>query len=231
MIRVLSVEDDAELQHLIGQFLFREGYEVHYAWNGHEGYQKILSLRPDLILLDLMLPIMNGVELLEKLREERIAESIPVVVVSAYGDEVNLLGRSVKALGAADYLRKPVTANDLVACVKKVLSSRPPEPASASELRLMSKGVVRADSRFRTVWVNDRFLANLPPKRFALLRCLMEAPGGIGREELNKRLGYASASRDPLKQDIHRLRKDFGPQEQRRIQTTAEGYELIGDLR
>src|SRR5262249_6808447 len=108
MARILSIEDDEDEQHLIGQALFSAGYEVHYAWNGQEGYEKILSLNPDLILLDLMLPRLNGVEILKRLQQNKAAEAIPVIVITVFGDEANLLGESVEALGAADYLRKPI---------------------------------------------------------------------------------------------------------------------------
>lgn len=224
MARLLSIEDDADIQHMIGQVLFREGYEITYAWNGREGYEKILSFHPDLILLDLMLPIMNGVEFLEKVQNDKLIAGIPIVVISGYGDEVNLLGHSVRALGAADYLRKPVNANELVSCVAKHLASGRRSIAPEKELR---KGVVRADPRLRTVWINDRLVATLSQKRFDLLKCLMEAAGSISREDILLKMGYAAHQGDALKQDVHRLRRDFGAEE-RRIQTTSDGYELLG---
>lgn len=230
MARILSIEDDADIQRLIGQALFRENYEVNYAWNGKEGYEKILSFDPDLILLDLMLPLMNGVELLKKLQDEKITPEIPVVVISAYGDEVNLLGHSVKALGAAGYLRKPVNLQEMVVIIKNILLQFPRTPSSKGDAkeRGLSKGAVRADPKFKTVWINDKLVATLSPKRFDLLLCLIESSGSVPREALLKKMGYKARQVNAIKQDIHRLREDLGPSEQRRIQTTLDGYELIG---
>ncbi len=229
MARILSIEDDQDIQHLIGQVLFKEGYEVHYAWNGQEGYEKILALDPDLILLDLMLPLMNGVELLQKLQRNKTTKDIPVIIVSAYGDEANMLGHSVVALGAAAYLRKPVLIPELLSGVKQVLASRPPrsgrKSGTAPEPR---KGSVRVDPRFRTVWIDDRLIAALPEKEFALLMRLLKDPGPVPREELLKTLGYERRQGSALKQAVHRLRRKFGPAESRRIRTSPGGYELIG---
>ena len=230
MPRILSIEDDEDTQHLIGNALFRDGYEVHYAWNGREGYEKILSLDPDLILLDLMLPMMNGVELLKKLQDNKVAQDVPVIIVTGFGDEANLLGHSVKALGAADYLRKPVQIQDLLQTVKKTLRSHPrAKQASVDETTpKLQKGVLKADPKFRTLWINDRLVATLPHKEFALLQCLMKKPGPVTQDNLLKAMGYSNRQRNALKQAVHRLRAMFGEAESRRIQTTTDGYELIG---
>lgn len=229
MARLLSIEDDETVQHLIGSALFREGYEVHYAWNGLEGYEKVLSLKPDLILLDLMLPMMNGVELLKKLKENKAVLDIPVVIVTGFGDEANLLGSSVRALGAADYLRKPIRIEELLGCVKKILLQfqRPKSKAGAGPQELR-KGVIRADPKFRTVWINDRLAATLSFKEFALLRCLIKSPGPVSNGTLLRGLGYRPRQTNALKQAIHRLRGCLGAREGRRIQMTPKGYELIG---
>ncbi len=229
MARILSIEADQDIQHLIGHVLFQQGYEVHYAWNGQEGYEKILALSPGLILLDLMLPRMNGVELLKKIQENRSTKDIPVIIVTAYGDEANMLGQSVVALGASAYLRKPVMIPELLSCVKRVLTGSPPamngKNAAVEELK---RGVVRVDMKFRTVWIDDRLVASLPEKEFILLRRLITSPGPVPQAELLKTLGYESGQKNALKQVVHRLRRKLGPAELRRIRTAADGYELIG---
>ncbi|MBI5622166.1 MAG: response regulator transcription factor [Elusimicrobia bacterium] len=230
MARILCIEDDETVQHLFGRALFREGFEVHYAWNGQEGYEKVLTLAPDLVLLDLMLPVMNGVEVLRKVKENRRTQAIPVIVVTAYGDEADMLMHSITALGAARYLRKPVDARDLVRQVKQVLAEFPPvkgRPAAPEQLEVR-KGCLRADPRFRTLLIDDRLAATLPEKEFALLRCLLESPGSVATERLLERLGYEPRQGDALKQVVHRLREALGPDESRRVTTTSEGYELIG---
>lgn len=230
MARILSIEDDPDMQHLIGQVLFGKGYDIHYAWNGREGYEKVLELEPDLILLDLMLPLWNGVEVLRKLKESKPTQDIPVIVVTAYGDEAKMLKYSIEALGAVAYLRKPISVNELSGLIKRVLAHARPDPAPPERpgLEELLKGAVRADPKFMTVWIEDRLIATLTQKEFVLLRGLMSNPGAVADAVLLRDLGYEDHQRDALKQVVHRLRNAFGALERRRIKTTPEGYELIG---
>jgi len=228
MTRIVSIEDDPDVQHLIGSALFKEKYDIHYAWNGQEGYEKILTLRPALILLDLMLPILNGVDVLKKLQENKTTRDIPVIIVTSYGDEADMLKYAVQVLGAARYLRKPFVPNELVATVKQVLigapRGEPPSPAGKE----IKKGRLRADRNSLTVWIDDRLVATLPDKEFALLECLIKNPGQATKASLLLAMGYASSQNDALKQAVCRLRKALGPSETRRIKTTKSGYELVG---
>lgn len=229
MARILIIEDDAEMQHFIGHILFQEGYATHYAWNGKEGYEKILELDPDLILLDLMLPMMNGVELLKKLQDNKVAQGIPIIIVTAYGDGANMLKNAVEVLGAASYLRQPIRGDELVSSVKQALARFPRAMRGlpSTQPKELRKGCIRADARFMSVWINDSLVATLSNKEFALFVCLMEAPGPATREQLLRALGYQQDQGDALKQIVHRLREAFGPKEKSRIKTTPEGYELI----
>ena len=223
MARILSIEDDADLQHLIGLTLHSNGFEVQYAFNGKEGYEKILSMHPDLILLDLMLPGMNGVEILKAVKSNKEVRDVPVIVMTAYGDDVSMLEHSVKALGAVEYLRKPLEMAVLVSHIKRAVAARPKEENQAEDLR---RGTVRADPRFRTVFINDRLVATLPSRRFQLLRALMEADGEVEKEALRQKMGGAGTIY-ALEKAIQRLREDLGPDEAKRIQTTESGYKLI----
>ncbi len=228
MTRILSIEDDPEMQHLIGEVLFKLGYEIHYSWNGRDGYEKMLMLRPDLVLLDLMLPIMNGVEVLEKMRGHVAVRHIPVIVLSAYGDESSSLERSIMALEVAHYIRKPFSVGDLVDRVKNTLAQSQrggPPQGSRKKVQEILKGVVRLDVQFMTVWIKGRLVATLSPKNFALLKRLTESAGPVSQEELMRDLSYAN--RDMLKKAVQRLRKELGDSEaKRRIWTSPDGYEL-----
>lgn len=223
MSRILSIEDDADLQHLIGLTLHNNGFEVQYAFNGKEGYEKILSMHPDLILLDLMLPGMNGVEILKAVKANKEVRDVPVIVITAYGDDVSMLEHSVKALGAVEYLRKPLEMAKLVSHIKRSLAANPRKEATSEQLQ---RGVVKADPSFLTVFVNDRLVAELSPKRFQLFRILLEADGELAKDELCRKLGGAGTVA-ALEKAIQRLREDLGPAEAKRIQTTETGYRLI----
>lgn len=227
MARILSIEDDEHLQRLLGHALFQEGYEVHYAWNGEEGFEKTLLLRPDLVILDLMLPRMNGAEYLKKLRETPGLPDIPVIIATAHPDAAGLLGVALEALGAQRFLRKPIDIRELVDSVKQVLTAFP-SAVRAATVRVLRKGTVAADAGARAVWIDDHMVSILTEKEFELLKLLIESPGAIPKTELMRSLGYAEGQGDALKQILHRLRHDMGQAGGRRIRTTHHGYELIG---
>ena len=227
MARLLSIEDDPDLQHLLGLTLHGHGYDIHYAFNGREGYEKILSLVPDLVLLDLMLPLLNGVEVLKLMRENPAARETPVIVMMACFDQLEFVESSVKALGVVEYLRKPVQLEELVRLIKRVLTARGDVNGAAAGAPVR-KGVVRLDPRSRAVWIDDRLLATLAPKRFAVLHALAGNRGGVTRSRLLRDIWGARADENVLEKTVQRLREDLGPEAARLIQTTGDGYELIG---
>src|SRR4051812_1239611 len=107
MPRILSVEDDPDFQYLISRALRNQGYEVHYAFTGKEGCEKALSLNPDLVLLDMLLPVMNGVEVIKELKKSKASRDIPLIIMTAYPADANFFESDVKGLGKGDieYLR------------------------------------------------------------------------------------------------------------------------------
>lgn len=228
MARILSIEDDPDIQRLIGAALFPEGYEMHYAFNGQEGFEKVLLVDPDVILLDLMIPILSGIDLLKRLKSRKETQRIPVIILTAYGDEGGMLQKSVMALGAEDYLRKPVMIDEVIARVKQVLARSPRRAAEAAKSAALVKGAIRADPKFRTIWIQDKLVATLPRKRFQLLALLIAAEGPVAKEDLLKSLGYGPDQINALEKTLQRLREDFGSDEARRIQTAPAGIELLG---
>ena len=230
MSRVLSVEDDEHVQHLLGRALFQQGYEMHYAWNGQEGWEKVLAVDPDLVLLDLMLPLVNGVQLLQKMRAHRTARTVPVVIVTSYGTETELLKHALEALGAEAVLRKPIDFQELVRTVKATMAAHPraADRGVPPSERVLRKGTVAADPVMLTVWVDDKPVGTLHNKEFEVLRLLLAAPGPVSREALMKGLDYGAEQDAALKQVVHRLRVSLGESHKRRVRTTPEGYELLG---
>ena len=100
--KILVIEDEKTLMNLVGSKLEKDGFIVHRAYDGLEGYEMIVSKQPDLILLDIIMPHLNGYEVLEKMQEDKI--NIPVIIISNSGQPVEI--EKAQALGAVDYLIK-----------------------------------------------------------------------------------------------------------------------------
>lgn len=224
MARILIIEDDGDLQHMLSVALNQEKYELHYAFNGREGYEKILALQPDVVLLDLMMPVLNGVEVIKLVITNTTVRDIPIIVMTAHSDKADMLESSIKAQGVREYVRKPFEIAHLKSLIKRMLIQYPRKSQAPSQV---AKGVVRLDTQFRTVWINDKRVTTLSPTKADLLRVLLEAKGPVKRESLLKAVWGTGGKNSALEKTIQRLRDDFGD-EGERIQTTGEGYELIG---
>ncbi|MBI3552831.1 MAG: response regulator [Elusimicrobia bacterium] len=135
MATILCIEDDVDLQDVVNIALKGYGYNVERAFTGEDGYEKAVSLKPELILLDMMLPTLNGLEVLKMLKDHETARRIPVVVVSAFYGEGPFTHESITKLGAAASLQKPVRFDELAAVIAHALaqvngaSSIPAAPA------------------------------------------------------------------------------------------------------
>ncbi len=120
--RILAVDDEPELTSLIGYHLARAGHEVTMAANGWEALDAVRTHRPDLILLDLMLPDLDGFGVCEILRREAATATIPIIIISAWASpDSRNLGLE---LGALDYITKPFSPAELVARVNRLLHTR-----------------------------------------------------------------------------------------------------------
>lgn len=225
MARILIIEDDGDLQQMLSIAFNQEGYEVHYAFNGKEGYEKILAHQPDVICLDLMMPVLNGVEVIKLVTTNTLVRDIPIIVMTAHGDKADMLEHSIKAQGVREYLRKPFEIAELKGIVRRMLSQYPRKPAPPSQV---AKGQVRLDVKLRTVWISDKMVATLSPTKAELLRALIESKSAVKREKLLQAVWAGEGSNSALEKTIQRLREDLGPTNGHRIQTTPDGYELIG---
>jgi len=174
---ILAIEDEASILDVVTAYLRREGYQVHSAMDGPAGLRAARTLKPDVIILDVMLPGMDGLDLLTRLRRE---SSAYVIILSARSEETDkIIGLSV---GADDYLTKPFSPRELVARVKAAL--RRIQPGTAPEADILAFRRLRIDRRSRQVWVDDRLIA-LTAVEFDLLRTLAEHRGAVlSREQL-----------------------------------------------
>src|SRR6266705_2931128 len=166
--RVLIVEDERDIRDLVLFHLEREGFQVSSASSGEEALRQVRHASPDLVLLDLMLPAMGGLEVCRKLRQDPATVALPIVMLTAKGDEVDrVLGLE---LGADDYVVKPFSPKELLARVRAVLRRSLPAPGASPT----TLGALTIDPGTPTASVGDEVLA-LTPKEFDLLRALVEA--------------------------------------------------------
>jgi DNA-binding response OmpR family regulator len=223
MRRILSVEDDPDFQYLISHALRNQGFEVHYAFTGKEGCEKALSLNPDLVLLDMMLPMMNGVEVMRELKKSKATRDVPIIIMTNYPAEANFFESEVKLLGPVEYLRKPVQMTELLEAIKRVLNGHDTNPPFA----IWKRGALRIIPDSKSVWIGERMIANLPPKRFEVLYHLMQKPGEVPWRELVSKIWGKDGTKNDLEKTIQRLREDLGP-ESYILSTTRNGYQLLG---
>ena len=171
-IKVLVIEDEKALVDALVYNLDREGYEVTVAHEGQDGLRKAQAI-PDIILLDIMLPGINGIEILRELRGNEKTKSIPVIVVSAKSEETDqVVGFS---MGADDYVTKPFSVKILLQRIK-ALQRRSEVPADESTVELIEHKQVKVDMVRHKAFVLDQEL-DLTPTEFRLLECLLRSPG------------------------------------------------------
>lgn len=221
---ILIVEDETSLVELLRYNLEKAGFEVESARDGEEALVAIEERRPDLILLDWMLPITSGIEVCRRLRRQPATREIPIVMLTARGEESDRI-RGLDS-GADDYITKPFSPNELVARVRAVIRrSRPGADAEGLNfadlsMDLVAHRVVRGERR-----------VHLGPTEFRLLRYLLEHPGRVfSREQLLNAVWGHDVYVEPRTVDVHirRLRKAINaPEEPDLIRTVrAAGYSL-----
>jgi two-component system, OmpR family, response regulator RegX3 len=197
--RILVVEDDRTLRQALAFNLTREGYDVTTASDGEAALEAARNQRPDLLLLDVMLPGMSGVEVLRVLRRDGIAT--PVIIVSAKGDEIDrVVGLKV---GADDYVTKPYRLRELVARMRAVLRRAPRESVDGSPDEVVEVDDVRVDLARHEVFIRGEQMS-LPLKEFELLALLLAHAGRVlTREILIDRVWGADYVGDTKTLDVH----------------------------
>ena len=117
--KILIVDDEVDLVKLLKTELEDKGYDVVIAMNGEEGVRATLLEKPDLLILDIMMPVMDGYEALSRLRNNERTKRLPVIILSAKGETYSIL--DLQKLGATDYLIKPFESEELLATIQKYL--------------------------------------------------------------------------------------------------------------
>ena len=224
--KILVVEDDPTLLDVLKYNLLKEGYQVSTALDGSRALELARSERPDIIILDIMLPVLNGYEVCRILRKEMTA---PILMLTAKDDEVDkIVGLDV---GADDYMTKPFSMRELLARVRAML--RRSEMQAPSTDTAIKVGEIEVDTSRHEIFRNGKTLT-LRPKEFDLLAFLARNKGLVFTREqlLEKVWGYDYAG-DSRTVDVHvrwlREKIEDNPNEPRHLLTVrGVGYKLEG---
>jgi len=226
--KVLIIEDDPDIANLVVHYLIREGYTVGVAPNGMEGLKKIKEVPPDLLILDLMLPEVGGLEVCKTLRGNASTAAVPILILTAKGEESDkVIGLE---LGADDYVTKPFSPKELVARVKALLRrSEPPEYEHPSHK--YTYGPLVLDETRHDVRIN-RQEVHLTAKEFGLLAQLLKSKGRVlTRDTLLETVwGYDSnVSTRTVDVHIRRLREKIPLLSKAIVTVMSYGYKLIDE--
>jgi two-component system phosphate regulon response regulator PhoB len=221
---VLIIEDEAPLQKLLAYNLRAAGFDTTAAHDGEEALLLIAEQAPDLILLDWMLPQLSGLELCRRLRRRPETAHIPIIMLTARGEEPDRL-RGLET-GADDYVTKPFSPAELIARIRAVL--RRVRPALAGQVLTFHD--LSMDLAAHRVFRADREI-HLSPTEFRLLRHFLESPGRVfGRAQLLDRVWGGDLEIEPRTVDatIRRLRRALNAGGETDVLRTvrAEGYSL-----
>lgn len=197
MTNVLLIDDDIELTSLLSEYMSKEGFSVEATADGRIGVAEAMSASTDLIVLDIMMPRMNGIEVLRKIRE---VSDVPVLMLTAYGDDIDRI--SGLNLGADDYVSKPCSPGELTARIRAILrrSGRAGRDGPPEELR--SGELVLHPSSRRAEWRGAQL--ELTGTEFNLLEVLVQSAGQlVSKEEISLRAFGRSLTAFDRRIDVH----------------------------
>ena len=224
--KILVVDDDTNICELLRLYLTKEGYQVTVANDGEEGLEKFNQVKPDMVLLDVMMPKMDGLEVCRRIRK---AGNTPVMMLTAKGETFDkVLGLE---LGADDYMEKPFDSKELVARVKAVL--RRYKPVTVETPDSETKGVEYPDlsinlTNYSVVYMGHTI--DMPPKELELLYFLASSPNHVfTREQLLDQIWGYEYIGDTRTVDVHikRLREKIKDHDSWKISTIwGVGYKF-----
>jgi DNA-binding response OmpR family regulator len=195
-LSLLLVDDDVELCGMMHEFFAQEGHHLDTAYNGREGLTAALNNTYDLVILDVMLPVIDGFELLQRLRRRK---DLPIIMLTARVQQQD----RIRGLdwGADDYLPKPFDPDELLARIRAVL--RRSESLTRAEAQEIVIGNIRVNPTSREAWLNDDPV-ELTATEFDLLEMLMRSPGRVvSRDEITAALFEREATPYDRFLDVH----------------------------
>ena len=225
-LTVLLIEDEANIAQLIRYHVEQAGHQALIARDGEEGLRLAERSRPHLILLDLLLPRLDGFEVCRRLKQRPETRDIPLIILTAKAAEADKVAGL--ELGADDYVTKPFSPRELMARIRALLRR-----GGLHEPSRMRAGRMETDWERHRVTVNGKPAA-LTPKEFELLKILMQARGRVlSRERLLEKVwGYHHAIElETRTVDFHisRLRRKLTIEARRLITVPGSGYRFVGE--
>ncbi|MDO9508877.1 MAG: response regulator transcription factor [Thermovirgaceae bacterium] len=223
--RILVVEDEKTIAELIAEALKRRGYRVEAVHDGDGGLYAVETTLPDLVILDVMLPGMDGWEVCRRIRENPATKGIPVLMLTARRDERDLLAGF--DVGADDYMKKPFSVNELAARVKSLLRRRSP---GETDEKVIVIGPLAVDTEKGEALLKGSIL-DLTATEFLLLEVLASSRGSVvSRDTLLARVwGYSAADTRTVDMHVFRLRRKIeeDPENPKLLQTVrGRGFRL-----
>ena len=222
-ITILLVDDEPDILDIISYNLKAEGYKVKTASSGREGVEKAKKVRPDLILLDVMMPEMDGIEACEQIRKTPGLEHTIIAFLTARGEDYSQVAGF--EVGADDYIAKPVKPKVLTSRLKALLRRRPSEPATSEERTTLGDMVI--DIERYHIEIKGK-VVELPRKEFELLGLLASKPGKVfTRDEIMDRIWGTQVIVGGRTIDVHirKLREKIGDERIKTIKGVGYKFE------
>ena len=179
--KILVVDDEQDILELIRHTLNKEGYEVHVAANGQQAVEKALKIKPDLILMDVMMPVMDGMEACRQLKENPETSDLAIIFLTARSEEfAELAGFEA---GADDYIAKPIRGRVLLSRIRAILRRNSSNSVEEEIVKLQFEDLIIDRERFLVVF--QEIAIQFPRKEFELLSLLASKPGRVfSRDEI-----------------------------------------------
>ena len=223
-MKVVIIEDEKDLAELLAFNLGKEGWQTLIALDGRSGLELVTAELPDIVILDLMLPEISGTEVCKLLRKQKSTAAIPVIMVTAKGEEIDrVVGFEV---GADDYMVKPFSARELLLRMKAIL--RRSIPAEVTNEKILNLGSLNIDPSRHRVTVADEEIT-ITSTEYKLLLTLAERTGRVqSRERLLQDVWGYSSDADTRTVDTHitRLRAKLGDEGDMILTVRGFGYKL-----